>query len=188
MLASGMAAGAATGLAAGYAHQKHDNSRDLNETSRSSMLNPSSTAQDQHHDAKPGFNMPPMPIRSKQPLESVPEPAAYPSPEQAKGMSPEVMPDAYTAPTAQPMTSHASEQSAPQAYGSREPQHSLHHSAANPALAAAAGAWASSAGPSSGNSTAAPSAGKMMHKCQHCGGENDISQEVAEIVKRMGSD
>jgi len=188
VLASGVAAGAATGLAAGYAHQKHDASRDLNQPSHSSMLNPTTTP-DQQHDTqstKPGSSMLPMPIHSKQPLESVSEPTAYPTPEQAKNMSPEVMPAAYTTPTVQPTTSRFSEQSTPKAYGSRDVQQTSHHSAANPAMAAAAGAWASSAGPSSGNASAL-SAGKMTHKCQHCGGENDISQEVAEIMKRMSS-
>ncbi|KAL2127836.1 hypothetical protein VTI74DRAFT_10098 [Chaetomium olivicolor] len=60
-------------------------------------------------------------------------------------------------------------------------------SVVNPALAAATTSWASSAGKSSGVAPGASSAGagmgqgvgqrqgKVMHKCQHCGKDNDIS-------------
>lgn len=200
-LATGAAAGmAATGLAGSHAHKHHASEQDpeyntlasgtasgVNPTHAHSHLREakadtnSALHQDNHHQSRSSnptgtYSMAPMPIRSNpHPLPTVPdESKPNPTPEQAKNMSPEVMPDAYTS------TARAPEQ--------RHPQ--LHHSAANPALAAAAGAWAASAGPSSGNTTAGAGVsnggpGKVSHKCGHCGGEEDISVEVKEAVRRI---
>lgn len=226
-LASGATAGmAATGLAASHAHKHHASEQDpeyntlasgtasgVNPAHAHTHLHeakadaPSVLDQDNHHQSRSTnptstYSMAPMPIRSNNhPLPSVPdESKPNPTPEQAKNMSPEVMPEAYTSTTRAPEPRHHAEaknmspEVMPDAYTSTtrapEPRHpQLHHSAANPALAAAAGAWAASAGPRSGNAAGVGSSnggpGKVSHKCGHCGGEEDISAEVKEAVRKI---
>ncbi|KAK3385927.1 hypothetical protein B0H63DRAFT_544433 [Podospora didyma] len=128
-------------------------------------------------------------------------------------MSPEVMPSAYTesAPRSTALPGTHSKDNAPPVpskdyptgardfsgdYQNAQPErqaeqsqgHSQGHSQ-GPALAAATGAWTSTAGTASGNTntgSGASGAGKVLHKCQHCGGDNDISQYFTkEGVKAM---
>ncbi|GAB1318213.1 hypothetical protein MFIFM68171_08423 [Madurella fahalii] len=175
-----------------------------------------------------------MTIRPNESQESVPGVTTYPHPEMVHNMSPEVMPDAYTAsaprhssPRETTGAQHMSPKVMPAAYTASASRHvspqtqeerdNMMHNmspevmpsayrasaprsqptnneqplslpplrdigqnnifpaqknrAANPALAAATASWGvSSAGQGQWNG-----AGKVMHKCQHCGRDNDIS-------------
>ncbi|KAK0724964.1 hypothetical protein B0H67DRAFT_119058 [Lasiosphaeris hirsuta] len=114
--------------------------------------------------------------------EAKPELHMFPTPEQAQDMSPEVLPAPYTA--AAPRSSPSpkirdTEISSPvlTKEGSLPIQHQdverkrSHPSTTDPALAAATGAWTANGGAVGGN--AGPE--KLVHKCEHCGGDNDIS-------------
>ncbi|KAK3952317.1 hypothetical protein QBC32DRAFT_341682 [Pseudoneurospora amorphoporcata] len=139
--------------------------------------------------------------------------AAQPS--QAKDISPEEMPGTYTASApghsgaekqnqklAEPEISYAP------AAASAAPRSTTTH-AINPALAAASGAWAAASNPrtnvtgvqsvqtASQLANASSSAGKqqgvtgiynhkpVLHKCQHCGQENDVSEVVETALKAL---
>ncbi|KAK4154793.1 hypothetical protein C8A00DRAFT_14103 [Chaetomidium leptoderma] len=105
-----------------------------------------------------------------------------PQRQMAQGMSPAVMPDAYTAAAAPARSSSAAHTAV------QQQQHR------DPALAAATSSWATSAGKSSGvgHNGAGSSQGNGMGmgqgqmKCQHCGGENDISGYLERFTQEAG--
>jgi hypothetical protein len=111
----------------------------------------------------------------------------------AMGMSPAVMPAAYTAAAAGPRQLREDHQPQQQ---QQQQQHDDRRF--NPALAAAATSWAAAeAGKGSAvggerdlrerqGVTAGGGVGKRTARCQHCGGENDISGEVERFVREMG--
>ncbi|KAK0610136.1 hypothetical protein B0T17DRAFT_545979 [Bombardia bombarda] len=132
----------------------------------------------------------------------------FPVPE--KHMSPEVMPSAYTAAAPRSATlpqaaqQKMSPEVMPEAYTSSTPragglpearqnnQAQSSHSQAQPAyvgsaMAAATGAWAS------GTQTGVDRSGnansnRVVHKCQHCGGANDISEYFSkEGLAKLGN-
>ncbi|KAK1776642.1 hypothetical protein QBC45DRAFT_332512 [Copromyces sp. CBS 386.78] len=136
-------------------------------------------------------------------------------PAEAKHMSPEEMPSAYTASApghsgaekqnqklAEPEISYAPTAASP------APRSTTH--AINPALAAASGAWAAAssnprsdvtgvqsvqtvsqlqnASSSAGNQQGVPGIYNhkpVLHKCQHCGQENDVSEVVETALKAL---
>ncbi|KAJ4415251.1 hypothetical protein N0V85_002797 [Neurospora sp. IMI 360204] len=119
-------------------------------------------------------------------LNSIPESTtgrAYPAaaqPEGAKHMSPEEMPSAYT--TSAPGHSGAEKLAEPETMAPR--------SAINPALAAASGAWAASNVGSGQKGLNESASGKqqrihkpVLHKCQHCGKDNDVSDVLETALK-----
>ncbi|KAK1753253.1 hypothetical protein QBC47DRAFT_388076 [Echria macrotheca] len=133
----------------------------------------------------------PMPIHEKadKPVEK-PASTAFPPPDMAKEMSPEVMPDSYRE------QSHPVDRSTHHAHTNRDysPKTDVteesrpQKSTMDPAVAAAAGAWAAKAGPSSG----VPEQPKVTHMCEHCGRENDISsvftkENISKMNKKHGS-
>ncbi|KAK3347824.1 hypothetical protein B0H65DRAFT_424359 [Neurospora tetraspora] len=119
-------------------------------------------------------------------LNSIPESTtgrAYPAaaqPEGVKHMSPEEMPSAYT--TSAPGHSGAEKLAEPETMAPR--------SAINPALAAASGAWAASNVGSGQKGLNESASGKqqrihkpVLHKCQHCGKDNDVSGVLETALK-----
>lgn len=109
----------------------------------------------------------------------------------AMGMSPAVMPAAYTAAAAGPRQLREDHQ--PQQQQQQQPDDRRF----NPALAAAASSWAAAeAGKGSAvgggsdmrerQGVTGGGVGKRMARCQHCGRENDISGEVERFVREMG--
>ncbi|KAK4207542.1 hypothetical protein QBC37DRAFT_298510 [Rhypophila decipiens] len=117
---------------------------------------------------------------------------------QAQHMSPEVMPSAYT--SAVPRSGPEMSTSTGQSQGQVRPQGSVAHShphsgeldPAQAALAAATGAWASSTaapggpasmyhGPTQHQTAGGNGQGmkKVMHTCEHCGKDNDITAFLA---------
>lgn len=102
----------------------------------------------------------------------------FPTPNQAEHMSPEVMPSSYTASAPRSTSKSRAHDNAPAV-----PTKDVHHpsrvyesenmfsAGRGPALAAATEAWGSKAGPSSG----AGGQSRVVHKCQQCGADNDIS-------------
>ncbi|KAK4132152.1 hypothetical protein BT67DRAFT_435802 [Trichocladium antarcticum] len=135
----------------------------------------------------------------------IPSQETYPRRDMAQHMSPQVMPGAYTASVprentaANPATAttamgHDNNHGAPAAmpaFGGQRPREEFGRDSRerNPALAAATASWTGSgSGPLSGNGAGAGAGvggglgnvgkkmmGKMMHRCEHCGGDNDIS-------------
>jgi len=115
---------------------------------------------------------------------------AYPTPEQAQGMSPAVLPDSYKAqahaPPSADLTGSAASKTAASSSGYSESEHTT--KLTNPALAAATGAWAAKAGTSSG----VPDRTKILHKCEHCGNDNDITSQftrdnMAKVNSKPGN-
>jgi len=106
---------------------------------------------------------------------------SYPSSKQAKQMSPEVLPDSYRAQSHSIPSASNTTSSAPSKASTNSSDHSQEHKTqsrtTNPALAAASGAWAAAAGPSSG---VADHHAKIVHKCEHCGNENDITSDFTQ--------
>jgi hypothetical protein len=124
----------------------------------------------------------------------------YPNPEMVHHMSPEVMPDAYTAsaprqsaataanPSTATTTMGQDAYSAPlPAFGAQRQREEFGRGR-DPALAAATASWAGSSAGGAGAGTGAgvgglgnvkqgmgKALGKVTHRCEHCGGENDIS-------------
>ncbi|KAM7188058.1 hypothetical protein V8F20_010713, partial [Naviculisporaceae sp. PSN 640] len=97
--------------------------------------------------------------------------------DQVRHMSPEVMPSSYT--SSAPRSTQLSHSGDMTSAGQGATAHS-HSSDVDPALAAATGAWASTGGPSVIGGSGLPamnrgSGGKVMHTCEHCGKENDIT-------------
>ncbi|KAK4450572.1 hypothetical protein QBC34DRAFT_402886 [Podospora aff. communis PSN243] len=109
----------------------------------------------------------------------------YPPLEMAQDMSPAVLPDSYKE------HSHAVPNKETQSGASKKSTSSSSYSqpeytnrSTDPALAAANGAWAASAGPSSG----VPDRAKILHKCEHCGKDNDISSQFTrDNIAKMNS-
>ena len=123
----------------------------------------------------------------------------YPNPEMVHHMSPEVMPDAYTASApghsgATANRSTATNTVGQDAYSAPLPafggqrQREEFGRGRDPALAAATASWAGSSAGGAGAGTGAGvggfgsvkqgmgrALGKVTHRCEHCGGENDIS-------------
>jgi hypothetical protein len=103
-----LASGTPSGVNPEHAHRHGNFGHKLSQqTAAASSVHAQQAPSDQYGNlasAKSSFNLPPMPIRTKQPLETVPKPSTgpktklttFPSPEQAEQMSPEVMPEAYT--------------------------------------------------------------------------------------------
>ncbi|KAK0710509.1 hypothetical protein B0T21DRAFT_298153, partial [Apiosordaria backusii] len=116
-----------------------------------------------------------------------------------KEMSPEVMPVAYrsSVPRDSRNHNHNNQTRAMQATQESSVGQVGHGDRlANPALAAAAGAWAGRAGMSSGNGNgngnvvgagagAGAGQGRIVHKCEGCGRDNDISGYVKEAVAKV---
>ncbi|KAK3317540.1 hypothetical protein B0T19DRAFT_435166 [Cercophora scortea] len=108
---------------------------------------------------------------------------AFPTSEAAKHMSPEVLPESYRASaprsgpssgTGAPLSSNEPPYSAVSSH--QYPQTSHHQqSVLNPALAAANGAWASASAPSGSAGHAGLGHAPVIHKCEHCGKDNDIT-------------
>jgi hypothetical protein len=136
----------------------------------------------------------------------------YPPTQQtAKGMSPAVMPAAYTESAPRTTTSQSQAQQDDMGSGSMYPQqqHATTSSTtdrgfnpAAPALAAATTSWAASgagkqgsagqAGVGSGTGVGASGSRqaqggvrKVMHRCKHCGEEDDIGGDVERVVREM---
>ncbi|KAK0624178.1 hypothetical protein B0T14DRAFT_517624 [Immersiella caudata] len=115
---------------------------------------------------------------------------AYPSPSQAQEMSPAVLPGSYkehshSVPAAKEPEVGTSKTSTSSSNYS-QPEYTTHST--DPALAAANGAWAAKAGASSG----VPDRAKILHKCEHCGKDNDISPQftrdnIAKVNNKTGS-
>ncbi|KAK5662642.1 hypothetical protein OQA88_8557 [Cercophora sp. LCS_1] len=138
---------------------------------------------------------------------------AFPPPEKAQKMSPDVLPDSYRA------QSHATPATGPDADAraqrpqevimgpevlpdsSRTQSHPVpstdcapvparsHASAVDPALAAATGAWAGKTATGPGG---AMDQSRVMHKCEYCGHDNDISSQftkenMGKMTKKQGS-
>lgn len=136
-------------------------------------------------------------------------------PHEQQGMSPEVMPEAYRESVSRPSdhSMEMSPEVMPNAYRSSVPRDSNNNNSdlkmrgmqpvqseqymtgqnkfVSPALAAATGAWAASSGTGNGNVGGVGTGninvpqGKVMHKCEHCGRDNDISGYVKEAVNRV---
>ncbi|KAK3299583.1 uncharacterized protein B0H64DRAFT_317960 [Chaetomium fimeti] len=104
-----------------------------------------------------------------------------PPPQQQQHMSPEVMPDAYTASThPAPVQQEGQQQHQQQQQQQhQEGQRAGEDRRYNPALAAAGGVRGVGSGRDGG-------VGGRMARCRHCGGENDISEEVERVVREMG--
>jgi len=116
-------------------------------------------------------------------------PTSYPSSEQAKQMSPAVLPDSYRAqthsiPDAMNTTSSGPSKVSTSSSDYSQEHHKTQPRMTDPALAAASGAWAAAAGPSSGVADRA----KIVHKCEHCGNDNDITSDFTqENLAKLGA-
>jgi len=105
-------------------------------------------------------------------------------------MSPAVFPDSYkaqshAAPSAD-VTEPAAYKTSANSSGYSKPEYTTKMT--DPALAAATGAWAAKAGTSSG----VPDRTKILHKCEHCGNDNDITSQfnrenMAKVNNKLGS-
>lgn len=125
----------------------------------------------------------------------------------AMGMSPAVMPAAYTAAAAAapgPRQLREDHQQRQQQQHHQHQQQQQYQQGApqdggrfNPALAAAATSWAAAEagkgadvggerGLRERQGVTGGGVGKRMARCQHCGGENDIGGEVERFVREMG--
>ncbi|KAK0648387.1 hypothetical protein B0T16DRAFT_408114 [Cercophora newfieldiana] len=113
----------------------------------------------------------------------------YPPPDKAKDMSPAVLPESYTAQShAAPNTDAESTPSKASTSSSKYSEPEYTTKLTDPALAAATGAWAAKAGTSSG----VPDRAKILHKCEHCGMDSDITSEftrenMAKVTNKPGS-
>ncbi|KAL2017960.1 hypothetical protein VTK56DRAFT_1492 [Thermocarpiscus australiensis] len=103
----------------------------------------------------------------------------YPHPEMVRNMSPEVMPEAYTASAPGHEPALETRNDVP----TRENERLGADRTSSPALTAAAASWASSAGKSSGSANGAVGVGRVMHRCRYCGRDNDIT----EYLSRYGA-
>ncbi|KAK3346514.1 hypothetical protein B0T25DRAFT_552198 [Lasiosphaeria hispida] len=142
---------------------------------------------DEMKSTKYSLSPPPIPAHTEERKqeaapEAKPELLMFPTPEQAQEMSPEVLPAPYTAsaPRSSPSPKTKDTEIAPPV-PAKEPFLPAQHQdveqkrsnppATDPALAAATGAWTANGGAVGGNA----GSGKVVHKCEHCGGDNDIS-------------
>ncbi|KAK4195998.1 hypothetical protein QBC40DRAFT_288070 [Triangularia verruculosa] len=125
-------------------------------------------------------------------------PRFTPFPNTVKGMSPEVMPESYlpreSNPSARGMQAMQSNEMSPEVMSKEYTEKVTgQNKFVGPALAAATGAWAATAGPSSGKErnvglgggVANVPQGKVMHRCEHCGQDNDISGYVKQAVAKI---
>ncbi|KAK4035436.1 hypothetical protein C8A01DRAFT_17871 [Parachaetomium inaequale] len=101
----------------------------------------------------------------------------------------------HTQPQVQGLQQQDQYQSPPQQQQQNNRSTGAHNNAnPNPALAAATTSWAASAGKSSGVGDRGAQGmgqgmmgqGKTVHRCQHCGGENDISGYLERFAQEMG--
>lgn len=109
---------------------------------------------------------------------------AYPSAEPAHSMSPEVMPESYRSQSHPVPRDDENGFSGPSNASADRTQPLTN---IEPALAAANSAWAAQ----SGAGPAAVDQAKILHKCQHCGNEDDISshftkENMAKISAKRG--
>lgn len=106
-------------------------------------------------------------------------PGSNTKPQGSQGMSPEVMPSAYT-------TSSAARESDTgigngNAIASQGQGQGQGRGGKEAVLAGAKGAWAGSA-PALGSG---PGQGKVVHRCEHCGRENDISEYFNGMMQKL---
>ncbi|KAK0661706.1 hypothetical protein QBC41DRAFT_33279 [Cercophora samala] len=102
------------------------------------------------------------------------------------GMSPEVMPNAYRSSVPRDSNNNFKTRGMPPVQ-SNEEHVTGQNKFVSPALAAATGAWAASSGNGTGVGVGNASVpqGQVVHRCEHCGQDNDISEYVKEAVAKV---